>query len=147
MKILVLNGPNLNLLGSREVSHYGRLSLAQIQKNLEKLARELKDKLEFFQSNAEAELVGKIQAARGKFDGILINAAAYTHTSIAIRDALSSVGIPFVEIHLSNLAKREDFRRRSMLADLAVGVVFGFGPESYLIGLRGLSAHLKNRGK
>jgi 3-dehydroquinate dehydratase-2 len=147
MKILVLNGPNLNLLGSREVSHYGRLSLAQIQKNLEKLARELKVKLEFYQSNAEAELVGKIQAARGKFDGILINAAAYTHTSIAIRDALSSVGIPFVEIHLSNLAKREDFRHRSMLADLAVGVVFGFGPESYLIGLRGLSAHLKNRGK
>ena len=147
MKILVLNGPNLNLLGSREVSHYGRLSLSQIQKNLEKLARELKVKLEFYQSNAEADLVGKIQAARGKFDGILINAAAYTHTSIAIRDALASVGVPFVEIHLSNLAKREDFRNRSMLADLAVGVVFGFGPDSYLIGLRGLSGHLKHRGK
>jgi len=147
MKILVLNGPNLNMLGKREVSHYGKLTLSQIRKNLEKLARELGATLVFFQSNHEAALVEKIQDAREQFDGILINAAAYTHTSIAIRDALSSVGIPFVEVHLSNLAKREEFRRHSMLADLAAGVVFGFGPDSYELGLRGLVARLKNRSK
>jgi len=147
MKILVLNGPNLNLLGIREKEHYGSLTLADIKKKLLKLGKELKVELSFFQSNSEAELVEKIQAAKQKFDGILINAAAYTHTSIAIRDALSSVAIPFVEVHLSNLAKREDFRRGSMLSDLAAGVIYGFGPESYLLGLRGLAAYLKTRGK
>jgi 3-dehydroquinate dehydratase-2 len=147
MKILVLNGPNLNLLGAREKKHYGRLTLPQIEKKLQALARELSVSLEFFQSNAEAELVEKIQQARKNFDGILINAAAYTHTSIALRDALASVALPFVELHLSNLAKREEFRHRSLLSDLAVGVVFGFGPDSYLLGLRGLVNHLKNRGR
>jgi len=143
MKILVLNGPNLNLLGSREKEHYGSLSLAEIENRLKKLAKELKVSLSFYQSNSETALVNKIQAAKTKFDGILINAAAYTHTSIAIRDALASVGVPFVEVHLSNLAKREDFRRRSMISDLASGVIFGFGPDSYLLGLRGLVARVK----
>jgi len=147
MKILVLNGPNLNLLGSREKAHYGKLTLAQIEKKLSTLAKELKVSLDFFQSNSEAELVEKVQQAKKHFDGILLNAAAYTHTSIALRDALSSVALPFVEVHLSNLAKREDFRRQSLLSDLAVGVVFGFGPNSYLLGLAGLVDHLKNRGK
>jgi len=143
MKILVLNGPNLNLLGSREKEHYGSLSLTEIENRLKKLAKELKVSLSFYQSNSETALVDKIQAAKTKYNGILINAAAYTHTSIAIRDALASVGIPFVEVHLSNLAKREDFRRRSMISDLAAGVIYGFGPDSYLLGLRGLAAHLK----
>jgi 3-dehydroquinate dehydratase II len=143
MKILVLNGPNLNLLGSREKEHYGSLSLPEIEKRLKKLAKELKVSLNFCQSNSETALVEKVQAAKARFDGILINAAAYTHTSIAIRDALASVGVPFVEVHLSNLAKREDFRRRSMISDLAAGVIYGFGPDSYLLGLRGLVARLK----
>lgn len=147
MKILVLNGPNLNLLGAREKEHYGNLSLAEIEKQLEKLAKELKLRVSFFQSNSETALVDKIQEAKTKYDGILINAAAYTHTSIAIRDALASTGIPFVEVHLSNLAKREEFRRRSLLSDLAAGVIFGFGPDSYLLGLRGLASHIKSRGK
>ena len=145
MKILVLNGPNLNLLGSREKKHYGRFTLTQISKNLTKLAEQLGAELNFFQSNSEADLVEKIQEAKGKFDGILVNAAAYTHTSIAIRDAFSSVEIPFVEVHLSNLARREEFRHRSLLSDLAIGVVFGFGPDSYQLGLRGLVENLRNK--
>jgi 3-dehydroquinate dehydratase II len=144
MKILVLNGPNLNLLGSREKEHYGKLTLKAIEQRLMKLAGELKVSLVFFQTNSESELVESVQSGRKKFDGILINAAAYTHTSIALRDALASSGIPFVEVHLSNLARREDFRRRSMLSDLAAGVIYGFGPDSYLLGLRGLVSHLKS---
>jgi len=143
MKILVLNGPNLNLLGKREKEHYGTLSLARIEKQMKKQARALKVNLEFFQSNYEGELVEKIQQAKNKFDGILINPAAYTHTSIALRDALIAVGIPFVEIHLSNLAKREEFRKKSLLSDLAVGVISGFGPQSYSLGLTGLIEFLK----
>lgn len=145
MKILVLNGPNLNLLGTREKEHYGNLTLNQIEKNLKKLAKELKVQLEFFQSNYEGELVEKVQRAKKNFDGILINPAAYTHSSIALRDAFIAVNIPFVEVHLSNLAKREDFRKKSLLADLAIGVVSGFGPDSYCLGLLGLVKFLKNK--
>jgi 3-dehydroquinate dehydratase-2 len=147
MKILVLNGPNLNLLGKRERQHYGTLSLPAIEKQLKKLGRELGVQLEFFQSNFEGALVEKIQAARDKADGILINPAAYTHTSIALRDALAAVEIPFVEIHLSNLAKREEFRKRSLLSDLALGVISGFGPGSYYLGLRGLVEFLKKHDR
>ncbi len=143
MKILVLNGPNLNLLGKRERQHYGSLSLPAIEKQLKKLGRELGVQLEFFQSNFEGALVEKIQNARDKADGILINPAAYTHTSIALRDALAAVEIPFVEVHLSNLAKREEFRKRSLLSDLALGVISGFGPASYFLGLRALAEFLK----
>lgn len=145
MKILVLNGPNLNLLGKREKEHYGDLTLAQIEKNLKKQAREMKVHLEFFQSNYEGELVEKIQSAKNKYDGILINPAAYTHTSIALRDALIAVQIPFVEIHLSNLARREEFRKKSLLSDLAIGVISGFGPDSYSLGLIALIQFLKRR--
>ena len=143
MKILVLNGPNLNLLGKREPQHYGALSLKTIEKQLKKLGRELGVQLEFFQSNHEGELIGKIQSAKGKCAGILINPAAYTHTSIALRDALAATAVPFVEVHLSNLARREEFRKHSLLSDLALGVISGFGPQSYLLGLRALAASLK----
>ena len=144
MKILVLNGPNLNLLGIREPDVYGKETLKDIEQKLAQLAEELGVELVFFQSNYEGALVEKIQEALGKFDGIIFNPGAYTHTSIAIRDALLSVGLPFVEVHLSNLAQREEFRKRSLLADLAIGVISGFGSNSYLLGLRGLVAYLKN---
>jgi len=144
LKILVLHGPNLNLLGQREPGVYGSLTLADIETALEKLAAELNAKLEFFQSNSEGALVDRIQSASGKVDGIVINPAAYTHTSIALRDAFLAVKIPFVEVHLSNIHSREDFRRRSYLADAAVGVVAGFGSESYCLGLRGLAARLSS---
>ncbi|MEW6488962.1 MAG: type II 3-dehydroquinate dehydratase [Thermodesulfobacteriota bacterium] len=142
MRVLVLHGPNLNLLGAREPGVYGALGLADIEERLRGVGKELGAELEFFQSNAEGALVDAIQGARGRFDGIVINPAAYTHTSVALRDALLAVGLPFVEVHLSNVHAREPFRRRSLLADVAVGGVWGFGPESYILGLRGLAARL-----
>lgn len=142
MRVLVVHGPNLNLLGSREPGVYGAETLGAIEERLRALAAEIGVELEFFQSNHEGALVDRIQAARGRADGILINPAAYTHTSVAIRDALLAVGLPFVEVHLSNVHAREPFRHRSLLSDRAVGVVLGFGPDSYLLGLRGLVAHL-----
>jgi 3-dehydroquinate dehydratase-2 len=142
VRVLVLHGPNLNLLGSREPGVYGATSLADIEARLRAVGAQLGAELEFFQSNAEGALVDAIQGARGRFDGIVINPAAYTHTSVALRDALLAVGLPFVEVHLSNVHAREPFRRRSLLADIAVGGVWGFGPESYILGLRGLAARL-----
>ena len=147
MRVLVLDGPNLNLLGTREPDRYGTRTLAGIRDDLERLARALGTELEFTQSNAEGALVDAVQAASGRVDGILVNPAAYTHTSIALRDAFLATGIPFVEVHLSNVHGREPFRRRSLLADVAVGVVAGFGPGSYLLGLRGLVAHLEELGR
>lgn len=143
MKILVLHGPNLNLLGLREPEVYGTTTLAEIDDRLKKAAAEAGLSLETFQSNVEGELVTRIQQARGAADGILINAAAYTHTSIAIRDALAAVGLPAVEVHLTNLHRREPFRRKSHLASVAAGRVEGFGPESYLLGFQGLVAILR----
>jgi 3-dehydroquinate dehydratase II len=134
--VLVLHGPNLNLLGVREREVYGAVTLEQINDELATLAGELGVDLEVFQSNGEGELVDRIQAARGTAHAIVVNAAAYTHTSIAIRDALLAVGLPVVEVHLSNLSRREGFRRRSLIADVAVGQVAGFGADSYLLGLR-----------
>ncbi|MDW7710853.1 MAG: type II 3-dehydroquinate dehydratase [Deferrisomatales bacterium] len=142
MKILVLHGPNLNLLGLREPGVYGSETLAGVEERLHAAARELGAELELFQSNSEGALVDAIQQARGRVQGIVINAAAYTHTSVALRDALLAVALPFVEVHLSNVYRREGFRRRSLLADAAVGGVWGFGPESYVLGLRGLVGHL-----
>ena len=138
MKILVLHGPNLNLLGQRETGIYGNSSLASIGEQLEILAAELGVELEHFQSNHEGELVDRVQSAVGRNDGILVNPAAYTHSSIALRDAFAAVEIPFVEVHLSNIHAREEFRQHSLLADLAVGSVVGFGPSSYFLGLRAL---------
>jgi len=135
-KILILNGPNLNLLGTRQPEIYGKLTLAQIEKQLRTLAKELAVKFEFRQSNDEGELVTWIQQAAGKFAAIVINPAAYTHTSLAMRDAISAVGLPVVEIHLSNIHKREQFRHHSYIAEVAVGQIAGFGADSYLLGLR-----------
>jgi 3-dehydroquinate dehydratase II len=141
VRILVLHGPNLNLLGMREPEVYGRTTLAEIDASLASLAVELGVELEAFQSNHEGALVDRIQAARAQ--GILINPGGYTHTSVAIRDALTAVGIPFVEIHLSNIHAREPFRRTSLLSDVALAQVAGFGAQSYTVALRGLVESLR----
>lgn len=135
-KILVLHGPNLNLLGTREPEHYGRDTLAQIDARLQKRATAAKAGLATFQSNAESELVERIhQAGRDGVDCILINPAAFTHTSVALRDAIAAVGIPFIEVHLSNVFAREPFRHHSYFSDLAVGVISGLGPLGYELAL------------
>ena len=144
MKILVVNGPNLNLLGEREPEKYGKKTLEDINAAIAKLAKELGTEVEFFQSNCEGELVSKIQQVKKDFDGILINPAAYTHTSIAIRDAILAVTKPCVEVHLSNLYTREEFRHHSYIAPVCVGQISGFGVDSYLLGLKALVNHLKN---
>lgn len=146
MKVLVLHGPNLNLLGLREPEVYGAETLADVEEAIRRVAAELGVEVTFFQSNSEGALVDAIQAAAGTADGVLINPAAYTHTSVALRDALLGVGLPFVEVHLSNVHAREPFRQRSLLADVAVGTVAGFGAESYLLGLRGLVGRLSRGG-
>ena len=135
-KILVLNGPNLNLLGKRQPEIYGKATLPDIENQVRALAKELGVEIDFRQSNSEAELVTWIQDAEGKFGALVINPAAYTHTSLAMRDAISAVGIPTVEIHLSNIHKREPFRHHSYIAEVAVGQIAGFGVNSYLLGLR-----------
>ncbi len=141
-KILVLNGPNLNLLGLREPNVYGHTTLAQIDSKLLGLAKELGAELSTYQSNHEGQLVDRIQAARTDgTDFIVINAGAYTHTSVAIRDALAAVKISFVEVHLSNVYKREEFRHHSFLSDLAVGVIAGLGPDGYEAALRFAVTH------
>jgi 3-dehydroquinate dehydratase II len=135
MRILVLHGPNLNLLGSREPEIYGTQTLDDINSALKVRAKASGVKLECFQSNAESGLIERIHAARGKFDFIIINPAAYTHTSVALRDALAAADIPFIEVHLSNVHAREPFRRRSYFSDLAVGVVTGLGVQGYFAAL------------
>lgn len=144
MKILLVHGPNLNLLGERESKHYGTATLEQINQEMSDIAAKQGHTLESYQSNIEGELVNKIQEARKQsVDGILINPAAYGHTSVAIRDALIAVKIPFVEVHLSNIAAREEFRHKSLISDIAQGVIFGFGPDSYKLGLSGLMSVLQ----
>ena len=133
--LLLLNGPNLGLLGTREPGIYGKSTLADIETLLRAQAESLGHRLEAFQSNAEPDLVERIHAARGKIDFILFNPAAFTHTSVSLRDALLAVAIPFIEVHLSNVAAREDFRQRSYFADIAAGTVAGFGVASYELAL------------
>lgn len=145
MHVAVLNGPNLNLLGEREPELYGRATIGEIEAATRTRARELRVELSWMQTNHEGALVDAIQALRGRADGALINAAALTHTSLAVRDAVLAARVPFVEVHLSNILAREPERRRSVLADLAVGVVAGFGAESYRLGLEGLVGHLAAR--
>jgi len=134
-KILVIHGPNLNLLGKREVEVYGKVTIDEINDDLKKAARAKKVGLEIFQSDHEGEIVGRIGKAKGGFDAILINPAAYTHTSVAIRDAISAAGVPTVEVHLSNIYAREEFRHTSLIAPVARGQVSGFGKLSYIMGL------------
>ena len=143
MNLLLINGPNLNLLGRREPSIYGSQSLEDVQKELLIFASQLDSKLQFFQSNSEGEMIDCIQKSVGLIDGILINAGAYTHTSIALRDALLGVATPYVEVHLSNIYAREEFRHKSFLSDKAVGLVCGFGPISYQLALQGIVSYLK----
>ena len=145
MKILVIHGPNLNLLGKREPDVYGKVSIQSIDKALQKLAKTHKATLEIFQSNHEGEIVTRVQQADGKFDAIVMNPAAYTHTSVAIRDAVSAVRLPVVEVHLSNIYAREAFRQQSLIAPVAVGQVSGFGAKSYELGF--LAALCAARGK
>lgn len=135
-KILVLHGPNLNLLGKRQPEIYGRQTLEQINRKIQALARELGVEVETRQSNSEGELVDWIQQAPKEFGALVINAAAYTHSSVALRDALTAAGIPAVEVHISNIYKREEFRKRSLIAEAVVGQIAGFGVNSYLLGLR-----------
>lgn len=138
MRIAVVHGPNLNLLGVREPDKYGNRTLAEIDRAIVELGRDLNATVTTFQSNVEGSLVDHVQKVGPEVDGFVINAAAYTHTSVALRDVLLSVAKPFVEVHLSNVHAREPFRHRSYLSDRATGVVVGFGMDSYLLGLRGL---------
>lgn len=143
MKVAVVHGPNLNLLGQREPELYGRETLAEVDRAMAALGSELGVDVDTFQSNSEGGLIDHVHRRAPEVDGFLVNAGAYTHTSIALRDALLGVGRPFVEVHLSNVHGREPFRHHSYLADRAVGVVAGFGTTSYLLALRGLVAHLR----
>ncbi len=144
MKIAVIHGPNLNMLGTRETDIYGKLTLSDINERIDKKGKELGVVVECFQSNKEGEIIEKIQSLPlGNFDGLLLNAAAYTHTSIALRDAVLSVSLPFVEVHLSNIYKREQFRHTSYLSDIAVGVICGFGALSYELALEAIVEHIK----
>jgi 3-dehydroquinate dehydratase-2 len=141
LRFLVLHGPNLNLLGTREPEIYGRATLEDIEAELDRFAKEAGAEVQCFQSNHEGALIDRIHEARSWADGILINPGGLTHTSVALRDALSGVELPVVEVHLSNVAAREDFRQRSLISPIAVGVVSGFGPASYRLGLEGLISH------
>lgn len=142
MRIAVVHGPNLRLVGQREPDIYGTLTLDDINRRIGEVAAELGTEIETFQSNAEGEILDFLEEASARVDGFVVNAGALTHTSIALRDGLVGVGRPFVEVHLSNIAGRERFRRHSFLTPVAVGAVLGFGVDSYLLGLRALVAHL-----
>lgn len=147
MKILFLNGPNLNLLGTREPDKYGKYTLNDIENYIKKEAASINVDVNFFQSNIEGELVNKIQESKGNFDGIVINPAAYTHTSVAIRDAFLAVEIPAVEIHISNIHTREDFRKHSLIAPVCIGQITGFGAESYKLGLIAIVDFLRKKSE
>ena len=143
-KIIIINGPNINLLGEREQSQYGSITFEKLKESCVKKSKELGLILEFTQSNVEGELVNKIQDARKKFDGMIINAAAFTHTSIAIRDAIDIFKKPIIEVHISNIYKREEFRKKSLMSDVVTGGIFGLGDESYILAIISMQKLLKN---
>ena len=147
MNILIIHGPNLNLLGKREPEIYGKATLEDINQSVSVLAKELGVSASFFQSNHEGELVQKVQDAMGRFEAIVINPGAYTHTSIALRDAISATGVPVVETHISNIHRREEFRKQSFVSGVAVGQIMGFGTDSYLLAFRAAVNYVRNGGK
>ena len=146
-KIIIVNGPNLNLLGEREQSQYGSTTFDQLKENCLKEAKKIDIELEFAQSNIEGELVNLIQDARKKFDGMIINAAGFTHTSVAIRDALDLFKKPIIELHISNIYKREEFRHKSLISDIATGGIFGLGVEGYILAIISIEKILKNENR
>ncbi len=143
-KIIIINGPNLNLLGDREQSQYGSITLKNLEENCMQKSKELQLELKFCQSNIEGELVNIIQDARRNFDGIIINAAAFTHTSVAIRDALEVFKKPIIELHISNIYKREEFRQKSLISDVVSGGIFGLGADGYILAIISMHKLLKN---
>ena len=146
-KIIIINGPNINLLGEREQSQYGLISFEKLKQNCLNKSKELNLTIEFTQSNVEGQLVNIIQDARKNFDGIIINAAAFTHTSIAIRDALSIFKKPIIEIHISNIYKREEFRQKSLISDIVSGGIFGLGADGYILAIIAMQKILKNENR
>ena len=145
MRILIINGVNLNMLGFREPEQYGTITLKELEKELHAYSFHLGIDIETYQSNIEGEIVERIQQAREHFDGIVINAGAYTHTSLAIRDAITTVAMPTVEVHMSNIYKREDFRQKSLIAGVCIGQIAGFKADSYKLGLKAIVNHLNNK--
>ena len=146
-KLIIINGPNLNLLGEREQSQYGTITFDSLKEKCLKKATELKIDMEFFQSNIEGEIVSKIQEARKKFDGMIINAAAFTHTSVAIRDALDIYKKPIIEVHISNIYKREEFRHKSLISDIVTGGIFGLNDDGYILAIISMQKLLKNENR
>jgi len=146
-KIIIINGPNLNLLGEREQSQYGSTTFNQLKENCLKESKRIGIELEFAQSNIEGELVNMIQDARKKYDGMIINAAGFTHTSVAIRDALDLFKKPIIELHISNIYKREEFRHKSLISDIATGGIFGLGVEGYILAIISIEKILKNENR
>ena len=143
-KIIIINGPNLNLLGEREQSQYGSTTFKELEENCLKKSNEIGIELKFTQSNIEGELVSLIQNARNEYDGMIINAAGFTHTSVSIRDALEILKIPIIEVHISNIYKREEFRRKSLLSGVVTGGIFGLGTECYILAIKALQSLMKN---
>ena len=146
-KIIIINGPNLNLLGEREQSQYGSITFKKLKENCLDKAKELDIDLEFYQSNIEGEIVTIIQEAKNKFDGIIINAAGFTHTSVAIRDALDIFKKPIIELHISNIYKREEFRQKSLISDVVSGGIFGLGDNGYILAIISMQNFLKNENR
>ena len=146
-KIIIINGPNLNLLGEREQSQYGSTTFKELKENCLKKTNEIGVELEFTQSNIEGEIVNLIQDARNKYDGMIINAAGFTHTSVAIRDALDLFKKPIIELHISNIYKREEFRHKSLISDIATGGIFGLGVEGYILAIISIEKILKNENR
>ena len=146
-KIIIINGPNLNLLGEREQSQYGSITFDDLKKKCIEKSKELKIDAEFFQSNVEGEIVSKIQNARNNVDGMIINAAGYTHTSVAIRDALDVFKKPIIELHISNIYKREEFRHKSLISNIVTGGIFGLGSEGYILAIISLEKMIKNENR